>query len=499
LIPAKLPHSDDAERAVLGGVILDNAQLEHVRTLDPSEFFGVGNGLAWRAILSLAERGVALDLVTVRDELERTGNFGKCGGVAYLAGLVDGTPRSANVAHYAQTVRRDARKRALAKRHEELSGAYRNGKTDDELAELERDLAEHARSATGGTFAPVDLATIAPSAVEYAVAGLIRRSGVTLVYGPSSVGKTFALLRLASELLASPGPVPLFSHPDLRILEPWRRVVWVSAEESGPVLRNRWDAVLAGLGLTPSDLAGSLVYQWAHTAPRVTLDRAESVVESAGVDVDALVLDSFTALAPASLTGPAGDRDGGNFATRPLFDSLRELAVRRSLNVFVVHHEGKDPTKGPRGASELVNASDTVIRLEPRGGLVGVTVEKQRDGRKLPPFALRFTFEPGALDVRHEPNGTRAETARHAARIERTGPSPEEQAAEHLAELVRARGRMPRGDAIAETMDALGVGKTVAHDGLALAKGSGSVVAVKAESGRTNALDLVPGTSEASS
>jgi hypothetical protein len=472
---------------------LDNARFADVRALAPEEFYSVGNALVWRAILDLAERGVPLDLVTLRDELDRSGDLAKCGGVAYLAGLVDGVARSANVKHYAQIIRAKAARRELATRADALSRSACNGVTGDELSAMLADL--KAADALGTMRAPVDLATVAPSTVEYAVAGLVRRSGVTLVYGPSSVGKTFALLRLASELLAAPGPAPLFSHPDLRILRPWRRVVWVSAEESGPVLRWRWDAVLAGLGLAPSDLAGSLAYRWAFDAPRVTLDHADAVVESAGGDVDALVLDSFTALAPASLSDRASERDGGNLATRGLFDGLRELAVRRGLNVLLVHHEGKDPTRGPRGASELVNASDTVIRLEPRSDkLVGVTVEKQRDGRRLDPFALRLTFEPGALTVHHE-----AGAARHATRTERPGPSPEERAAAHLIELVRARGRMPRAEALAETMAALGVGKTVANDGLALAKGSGAVVAVKAESGRTNALDLVPGDPEAAS
>ena len=491
--PATLPHSDEAERAVIGGVILDNARLADVRSLSADDFYTVGHALAWRAVLSLAERGSALDLVTLRDELERTGDLGKCGGIAYLAGLVDGVARSAHVAHYARIVREKAAKRELAKGADALARAACNGVTNADLSAMLADL--KAGDALTGTRAPVDLATIAPDTVEYAVAGLVRRSGVTLVYGPSSVGKTFALLRLASELLAAPGPATLFSHQELRILRPWRRVVWVSAEERGPVLRWRWDAVLAGLGLTPSDLAGVLDYRWAHDAPRVTLDHADAVVESAGADVDALVLDSFTALAPASLTGPAGDRDGGNFATRPLFDVLRDLAVRRSLNVLLVHHEGKDPARGPRGASELVNASDTVIRLEPRGDLVGVTVEKQRDGRKLPPFALRFTFEPGALDVRHEPNAPTTARARKA----NTGPDPTEASAAHLAELVRAEGRMLQADAVAATVTALGVGASVVKDGLALAKRRGSVVAVKALGGKTSARDLVPGDSEAAS
>jgi len=100
-----LPHSDDAERSVLGGVLLDNRQIHKVQELLTHEaFYAERHRRIFRALEDLSETGVALDLVTLRDSLERVGALEACGGVGYLAALLDGTARSANVEHYAKIV-----------------------------------------------------------------------------------------------------------------------------------------------------------------------------------------------------------------------------------------------------------------------------------------------------------------------------------------------------------------------------------------------------------
>jgi replicative DNA helicase len=109
-----LPHSEEAERSVLGAVLLDNRQFERAsELLSPESFYSLRHRRIFHALQQLVESGSALDLVTVKTELERQGQLEEVGGPAYLARLLEGVPRSANVEHYARIVREKGMLREL--------------------------------------------------------------------------------------------------------------------------------------------------------------------------------------------------------------------------------------------------------------------------------------------------------------------------------------------------------------------------------------------------
>ena len=100
------PHAYDAERAVLGGIMLDPEALERLEgTLHPEHFYVEANANIFRAIQELAGRGQPVDALTIKDHLERRDELAGCGGEAYLADLISAVPTSANVRHYADIVR----------------------------------------------------------------------------------------------------------------------------------------------------------------------------------------------------------------------------------------------------------------------------------------------------------------------------------------------------------------------------------------------------------
>ena len=141
VVSETLPHSDDAERSVLGGVLLDNRQIHKVQELLTHEaFYGERHRRIFRALEVLSATGSALDLVTLRDALERDGGLEACGGIAYLATLVDGTARSSNVEHYAKIVKEKAMLRELIRSAQQiLTSAMRStGSADQVLDEAEK-------------------------------------------------------------------------------------------------------------------------------------------------------------------------------------------------------------------------------------------------------------------------------------------------------------------------------------------------------------------------
>jgi replicative DNA helicase len=108
------PASLDAERAVLGAVLLDpstlSTALEHVRKDD---FFRDAHNRVFDAMCRLYERSGAIDLVTLSEELGVQGDLDRVGGTAYLATLLDAVPATTAMEHYARIVAEKALTRRM--------------------------------------------------------------------------------------------------------------------------------------------------------------------------------------------------------------------------------------------------------------------------------------------------------------------------------------------------------------------------------------------------
>jgi replicative DNA helicase len=107
------PQDLDAERSVLGAMLLENtAVAEVVGIIKTDDFYRRGHAQIFEAMLVLYERSEPIDEVTVAAQLRSQGALEKVGGVVYLAGLTERVPTAANVLHYGRIVR----DRALARR-----------------------------------------------------------------------------------------------------------------------------------------------------------------------------------------------------------------------------------------------------------------------------------------------------------------------------------------------------------------------------------------------
>ena len=99
------PHSDEAEQATLGALLLDWEKRSDVFTLlRPERFYSLQNQLVFKAMRSLDEQTIKGDTLTLINELTKTGDLEKAGGVAYIASLTNTVPTSANILYYAQIV-----------------------------------------------------------------------------------------------------------------------------------------------------------------------------------------------------------------------------------------------------------------------------------------------------------------------------------------------------------------------------------------------------------
>jgi DnaB-like helicase N terminal domain len=130
-----LPHNLEAERALLGAILVDNGVFSTAADIvTEATFFRMAHGQIFGALAAVITRGEAADLVTVKDELDRRGELEDVGGPAYVASLIDGVPRSTNVEHYAQIVKEKAALRALIVTARRLEDSAHEGQAVEHLA-----------------------------------------------------------------------------------------------------------------------------------------------------------------------------------------------------------------------------------------------------------------------------------------------------------------------------------------------------------------------------
>ena len=108
------PHNDDAEKAVLGAMLIDETVIAVVlQRLRADDFYSTVNRRVFEAILSLDAEGHKADLLTLKGELEKNGKLDEAGGIDYIASLTSVVPSSANADYYAQIVQDCSLRRGL--------------------------------------------------------------------------------------------------------------------------------------------------------------------------------------------------------------------------------------------------------------------------------------------------------------------------------------------------------------------------------------------------
>lgn len=121
------PHSEDAERALLGSVLIDPAAYyTAAATLSPEDFYLYRHRLIWEAYRRIVEKRSEIDLLTVSEALGD--KLEEVGGAAFLIGLLNEVPTSTNAANYARLVRDYAQRRAWLNAAREIAQlAYNTG------------------------------------------------------------------------------------------------------------------------------------------------------------------------------------------------------------------------------------------------------------------------------------------------------------------------------------------------------------------------------------
>ncbi|MDQ3549171.1 MAG: replicative DNA helicase [Chloroflexota bacterium] len=108
------PHNLEAEQSVLGSLLIDrDAVIRIASYVKSSDFYRSAHGLIYEAILTLYNKREPTDLITLVDELRRTGRLDDAGGETYLTELIAAVPTAVHVEYYGRIVERTATLRRL--------------------------------------------------------------------------------------------------------------------------------------------------------------------------------------------------------------------------------------------------------------------------------------------------------------------------------------------------------------------------------------------------
>ncbi len=106
LSKAPLPSNEEAERAVLGSVLIESSSINQVlEILTVEDFYNENHSEIINCMIDLDREGTPIDVLTLYELMNSRGNMEKVGGSAYLTYLVSTVPTAANVAHYARIVK----------------------------------------------------------------------------------------------------------------------------------------------------------------------------------------------------------------------------------------------------------------------------------------------------------------------------------------------------------------------------------------------------------
>lgn len=131
------PHSPDAEKAVLGSLMLDPDAIVMVSdTLKPDHFYKEGHRTLFKTILSLWEEGQATDSVTVTERSRQRGTLDEVGGITYITGLLYENPGAYLIEQHVSALRETFRLRALQQLARSIEGYVNGGKESAEILHM---------------------------------------------------------------------------------------------------------------------------------------------------------------------------------------------------------------------------------------------------------------------------------------------------------------------------------------------------------------------------
>lgn len=359
MVDRVLPHNLEAERAVLGALLIEDKH-RHVAfsILQPHDFYREAHRAIFSAMMQLSQESVTIDLVTLRAKLDQAGAGGldDVGGPAFVTSLADGVPRSANVEHYAGIVKEHAKRRAtISLANDLLTSAYEA--TEPAAASIDRVVGKLIDQVGQDARRPVDAYA---AAIEYTssldagtsmlptgymdldeLLGGLPVGNLTVVAARPSVGKTTMALGIA-EHTAGTGRVAAFFSLEMRRAELGARLAsWRSHVETTTLERGgATDAQVARFAEAQASLCELPLFIDDTSSTLVEIDAWCRRLREEHGDLATVVIDYLQLLLPSSARGRQASRQEEVAA---ISRGLKRLAKELRVSVVALSQLSRAP------------------------------------------------------------------------------------------------------------------------------------------------------------
>lgn len=374
-------HSMSAEQAVLGSMLLEGEAVDTAaRIVKPEDFGWSAHRLLFRAMAHLRGAGQPVDLVTLREELERRQLLDRAGGPSYLLQLLEALPTAAHVDYYARIVLERAKARRLRESIQSAADALTKGGTPaDVIARMQAEAEEIAgrdsalrapQTYSAGELLAMDLPE--PASI---IDGWLYE-GMTILAGPPKIGKSWLVLQLAVSIACGARALGQFPCTEGEVL-------YLALEDGPRRLQDRLSRVISGdPGITQEVLSRiHFRTEW----PRMDLGGIGAIgawLQEHPACV-AVFIDTLQRVrAPATAQGTAYQDDSA--AMVPIHQLSK---AHPGVGVLLIHHTRKSQGAGGGDALEEVSGSlgisgvadATIVLRRPRGEEQGTMEITGRD------------------------------------------------------------------------------------------------------------------------
>jgi replicative DNA helicase len=414
-----LPQNLEAEKSVLGAILLDPASIYLiVPILEQDDFFPDTHRRIYGAMMDLSNRATEIDVLTLREELDRKGAIEKVGGAAYLTSLLDGVPDVGNVEQYARIVKEKSTLRRLIRAGQRITRDGLAGERDAEalLSEATGEIFDIAEGAVRGGFEQIGpivkhnleiiedargrqgmLSGLATGFTELdRMTSGLQGTDLIVIAARPSVGKTSFALNLAQHVAFREGKAVGFFSLEMSKEQIGFRVLCSEADVDAKKVRDGYASKEAAVRLVTAQakISGAEFYIDDSAALNVPEMRAKAQRLKREKGLDLLIVDYM------QLMAGHGRFDNRTQEVSMISRGLKLLAKELRVPIIALSQLSRQPEqrKGElrkpqladlRDSGSIEQDADVVIFLyreelydkdTERKGIADVIVAKQRNG-----------------------------------------------------------------------------------------------------------------------
>lgn len=358
--------------------------------------------MAMEQIVAGQALGHSIDLVTLTESLQSSGNLEAAGGPAYLASLADGMARISNVKHYAVIVNEKARLRDLIHTAHNIQMRAFEGEegADTIISNAEQAIKQFATGANDNPAVVVGFKTLLNREcppVEYAIEPLLSSRGTGEIFAWRGTGKSYITTQMAVDI-AKGNEMMFGGHRGAGGHWPISRAyrtLYVYGEMDDSEIQERANAIarMAGPEIPSDEQLGTMCKDYQKSwRPKISTARDRKYIEDRifGYGYEGLILDNISTLWPTA-------QEKQSDRSAELAEWFTDLN-QRGIWVIFLHHAGKSGEQ--RGDSEKEDMLSFVMKLrrpanyKPEEQLrVEVHIEKNRHKCKQPRMLMPFEIQ----------------------------------------------------------------------------------------------------------